>query len=102
MPALYQAADPIEAEILRNYLEAHGIAVVVFGAIAWSGRGELPADSYPRLHLSDPRDEARARELLRQYEHRRHAHGEWRCACGESSPVTFETCWSCGGERPPR
>jgi hypothetical protein len=99
MSSLYQAADPIEAEILRQYLEVHGIAVSIFGSMAWSARGELPADAYPRLHLQDPRDEARARELLHQYERRRHAHGLWHCDCGESSPITFETCWNCGVER---
>ena len=99
MSALYLAADPLEAEILREYLAAHGIAVDIFGSFAWGGRGDLPADAYPRLHLQDARDEARARALLHQYERRRHAGGLWSCACGESSPMTFETCWQCGAER---
>ncbi len=100
MHALYAAADPVEAEILRTYLAAHGIEVLVFGSPLWGARGELPAEPYPRLVLRDTRDTARAQELLALYERRRHAHGSWRCACGEHSPVTFETCWACGAERP--
>ncbi|HSW13248.1 MAG TPA: DUF2007 domain-containing protein [Solimonas sp.] len=99
MDTVYLAADPIEAEILREYLAAHGIACLVLGAGLWSGRGELGADPYPRLCLQDPADHLRARELLRQYEHRRHAQAEWLCACGESSPVNFESCWHCGRGR---
>ncbi len=100
MDTLYSAADPIEAEILRSYLQSHGIEVDVFGSPLWGGRGELPSDAYPRLVLQESRDHERAKALLLQYERRRHAHGNWPCGCGESSPVTFEFCWSCGTDRP--
>lgn len=100
MDTVYLAADPIEAEILREYLAAHGIACAVLGSGLWSGRGELAADAYPRLCLQDARDHERARELLRQYEHRRHSQAEWHCACGECSPVSFDSCWACGDNRP--
>ncbi|MES0872910.1 DUF2007 domain-containing protein [Sinimarinibacterium thermocellulolyticum] len=100
MIPVYSAADPVEAEILRAFLAAHGIETVVLGAPLWGARGELQADVYPRLALRDEADEAHARELLRQYERRRHAHACWPCVCGECSPVTFEVCWSCGSERP--
>ncbi|MDD3764584.1 MAG: DUF2007 domain-containing protein [Nevskiales bacterium] len=100
MNTLYEAADPVEAEILRAMLASHSIEVSITGSGLWSGRGELPANAYPRLILSDDRDRPRALELLREYERRRHAHGQWRCDCGEESPVTFEVCWSCGAERP--
>lgn len=99
MHTVYLAADPIEAEILREYLAAHGIACTILGAGLWGARGELAADAYPRLCLQDLRDQERARELLRQYEHRRHAQAEWRCGCGECSPVSFESCWHCGEVR---
>jgi hypothetical protein len=100
MDSLYSAADPIEAEILRGYLENHGIAVDVVGAALWGASGELPAGSGPRLLLRDDADRDRARELLRVYEHRRHAGASWICRCGEPSPIHFETCWACGQERP--
>lgn len=100
MHSLYAAADPLEAEILRAYLAAHGIEVLVFGVPLWGARGELPAEPYPRLMLRDAGDAARAQALLQLYERRRHAHASWACSCGERSPVTFETCWCCGAERP--
>lgn len=99
MQTLYAAADPLEAEILRGYLAEHGIAVRIFGAALWSAHGELPIDAGPRLVLEDPQQDGAARELLRRYERRRHAHASWRCACGEESPLHFELCWSCGKER---
>ncbi|MGH8444498.1 MAG: DUF2007 domain-containing protein [Solimonas sp.] len=100
MHTVYTAADPLEAEILRSYLAEHGIAVQIFGAGLWSGRGELQADAWPRLMLEDATQADTARELLRRYEHRRHAAASWLCSCGERSPVHFEICWSCSLERP--
>lgn len=100
METVYLAADPIEAEIVREYLAAHGIATSILGAALWGGRGELGAAPYPRVCLQQDGDRERALDLLRQYEHRRHAHAEWRCACGESSPIHFESCWQCGTNRP--
>lgn len=98
MHTVYTAADPLEAEILRSYLAAHGIAARILGAGLWSGRGELPIDG-PRLAVEDVARVDTARELLRRYEHRRHAHAQWACSCGETSPIHFELCWSCGAER---
>lgn len=101
MPRLqiYLAADPIEAEIVRNLLAAERISSDVLGALLWSGRGELAADAYPRVVLRDARDEARARELLAEY--LAVAGGgpndaTWTCACGEAVPSNFAACWACG------
>ncbi|MGH8506785.1 MAG: DUF2007 domain-containing protein [Stenotrophobium sp.] len=100
MRTVYVAADPFEAEILKAYLAEHRIAVTVFGSYAWSGRGDLPVDIYPRLQLQDERDHDRARQLLEQYEQRAHEHSIWRCSCGEPCPLHFESCWNCGKDRP--
>ncbi len=100
MPTLYLAADPIEAAILKDYLGDHGIGVTVVGAYAWGGRGDLPADIYPRLELLDARDEVRARELLALYERRGRIPSIWNCVCGESSPLHFELCWNCESPKP--
>ncbi|WP_028008392.1 putative signal transducing protein [Solimonas flava] len=100
MHTVYAAADPLEAEILRGYLAEHGIAAEVFGAGLWGARGELPADAWPRLVIADGAQVEAARELLRRYEHRRHAAATWVCVCGERAPVHFEICWACGAERP--
>jgi hypothetical protein len=100
MKAVYLAADPIEAELVRDYLAAAGIEAYASGINAWGGRGELPLDAYPRLHLRDPGDEVRARALLREYERRAHIPWHWRCPCGECSPEYFEICWHCGADKP--
>jgi hypothetical protein len=100
MHTVYAAADPLEAEILRSYLAAHGIVAQILGAGLWSGRGELQVDAWPRLVIDDAQQLDAARELLRRYEHRRHAQASWLCACGERSPVHFEICWACANERP--
>lgn len=92
---IYVAADPIEAEIVRNLFAAERIECDVFGALLWSGRGELAADAYPRLVLRDPRDAPRARELLAEYR-AAGVSAAWTCACGESVPGNFAACWSCG------
>lgn len=102
MHPVYLAADPIEAEILREYLAANGIECTVLGAALWGARGELGAAPYPRLFVHEATHVERARNLLEQYERRRHAHAEWRCACGESSPIHFESCWHCGAQKPER
>lgn len=95
MEPVYLAADPIEAEIVRGLLRAERIECDIFGAMLWSGRGEIAADPYPRIVLRDPRDEARARELLREYRDGT-AQPAWTCGCGEAVPGNFAACWSCG------
>lgn len=99
MNSLYTAATPLEAEILRAYFADHGIEIDVLGGELWSARGELAVDAYPRLLLRDPRDEVRARVLLRQYESPAARGADWICPCGEPVPAAFERCWSCGRDR---
>lgn len=93
---LYLAANPVEAEIVKDFLVAHGIATRIQGAYAWGGVGELPLpEAYPRLYLEQERHRPRALELLREYE--RGSAGSWSCPhCGEHSPETFAVCWNCG------
>jgi hypothetical protein len=99
MSALYLAADPIEAQILRDYLGDQGIAVRIDGEHLWSARGELPME-YPRLYLLNASDEAQARRLLAEYERRAFNPSIWRCACGETVPLHFELCWNCQTAKP--
>lgn len=99
MSTLYLAADPVEAHLLRDHLAAHGIAVDLFDLHAWGGRGDLSVHQYPRVHLRDESQRERALALLRAWEADRSHQEDWRCACGEASPVTFEHCWACGAER---
>src|SRR5688572_5014910 len=93
---VYLAAHPVEAEIVRQYLSAHGIGAILADRYAWGGRGELPVDVYPRVFLEDERDFPEARALIAQYERQRDGCA-WRCArCGEQSPEHFAICWNCG------
>ncbi len=96
MKCVYVAADPIEAEIVRGLLQAEHIACEVFGAALWSARGEIAADSYPRVMLRDDRDETLAQEILQIYRRREPADADWGCPCGERVPGNFALCWSCG------
>ncbi|MGH8519169.1 MAG: hypothetical protein ACREUE_17100 [Panacagrimonas sp.] len=103
---VYLAADPLEAEIVRNMLVSERIACEVLGSLLWSGRGDLAADLYPRVALRDPRDEARARELIAEYGNRTSEMADeaasWSCqACGERVPGNFAACWACGRMRDP-
>lgn len=99
MSVICTAATPMEAEILRAYLGAHGIGARVLGTDLWSARGELAVDAYPRLWLEDPRDKSRAQVLLEQYRHPPVSGPDWQCTCGETVPAGFDLCWSCGQER---
>jgi len=99
MSALYLAADPIEAQILRDYLRDNGIAVRIDGEHLWSARGELPME-YPRLYLLDAADELQARALLAEYERRANNPSIWRCMRGETAPLHFEQCRNGQTDRP--
>lgn len=99
MPPIYLASDPIEAGIVRDYLLQHGVEVRVDGSLLWGGRGELAGDIYPRLYCTHEADRERARALIHTYERRASVASQWRCLCGETSPLHFELCWQCGADR---
>lgn len=95
--ALFVAANPVEAEIVRDYLAANGIEADIRGGYAWGAVGELPfPEAYPRLYLRREADRLRAQALIRDYE--APAPGTLRACpgCGELSPPSFSVCWSCG------
>jgi hypothetical protein len=102
MIQLYQARDRIEAQLLKDYLLFHGVECVVLGDFLSGAAGELPAVQFPTIWLVDDVDEARARQLLDQYQQRAQADGQqaWDCpVCGEHSEGNFDICWNCGAER---
>ncbi len=96
---LYLAANPVEAEIVKDYLAGHGVVVSIHGSYAWGGVGDLPmAEAYPRLYLDNENDRSRALTLIREYE-RDSGRGSRACRqCGESSPDNFAQCWNCNAE----
>ena len=103
MQQLYQAADRIEAQLIRDLLERHRIETRVFGDYLTGALGELPADIYPTLWVVEDDDVPRARELLQRWfddNADRAAGRSWVCrGCGELLDASFDLCWRCGHER---
>lgn len=99
---VYTAADPVNAEIVKDYLGAHGIAAHVRGRFLWGGMGELPADVYPTVWIADQDRYTEARALIARFEAGATSERPaWRCPqCGERLPGQFDACWRCarGGE----
>jgi hypothetical protein len=102
MRELYQAADRVEAQMLKDHLQVEGIATVIVGDLLSGAVGELPADIFPTLWVLDDDDLARARQLTEAFFNRPPVSSSgWRCsACGESIEPGFEICWNCGSPRP--
>lgn len=98
---IYIASDPVNAEIVKDYLGAHGIFAEVRGHYLWGGMGELPANAYPTLWVADSADVAPARQLIERFEAGSTAtRGAWHCPqCAEQLPGQFEACWRCGARR---
>jgi hypothetical protein len=106
---VYIAADAPQAYFLRNMLVDAGITAEVLGGTVTSSLG-LPAgvEAAPSV-LVHKADEARARELLTEWEklHRQpHRDDEprpaWKCpTCGELVDQDYELCWNCQTPRVP-
>ncbi len=101
MKLIARADHPLQAAIWADTLRAAGIRCEVRNTTLSGAMGEIPfLECAPQLWLVDPRDEARAVEVLEQL--RRPMGGaHWRCTeCGEESEPQFGTCWKCGAVRP--
>ena len=70
----------------------------IFNANASSLAGELPIDAaLPQLWVEDPRDAARARELIDAFLRSSASGPPVHCPkCGEENPPAFDLCWACG------
>ena len=97
MKRIYSSFNLVAVHHAKNVLATEGIRAVVKNEFLSSAMGDLPpAECQAELWLLDPRDAARAEELL----FRRQPSGEdWRCACGERSGAQFTQCWRCGAYR---
>lgn len=102
---VYSAQDLGQAHFLRDMLADQGIEARV---VAETGLGLPPlGESAPCVWVHRA-DEARARELLADWEksHARLRPGEdprpaWKCpACGELVEQDFDVCWNCQTPRP--
>ncbi|MEW8507450.1 MAG: DUF2007 domain-containing protein [Candidatus Thiodiazotropha sp.] len=102
MQELYQAADRVEAQMLKDYLDREGIETVIVGDYLSGAVGELPADIFPTLWVIEENDLERAKRLTERFFNRSTASGAaWRCdVCGERIEAGFEICWNCGSPNP--
>lgn len=103
MQQLYQAADRIEAQLLRDLLDRHHIQAEILGDYLSGAAGELPANIYPSVWVIEDQDLTRARELLDSWlseNAERSSASSWVCrGCGELLAGSFDLCWRCGRER---
>lgn len=99
---VYTASDPINAEIVKDFLGSHGISAEVRNQYLWGGMGDLPANVYPTVWIHQPEHYPDARKLIADFEAGNTRLGpDWRCTdCGEVLSGQFTACWNCGGVRP--
>ena len=97
MKEVYLAADPVQANMIKDWLGQHNISAQVFGEFGWGARGELAADGYPRVVLNDERDYELARGLIAEFEKPNPMAAAWNCpSCNEHVDAEFALCWNCG------
>lgn len=102
MRKLYEAADRVEAQMLKDYLQEHGVATVLLGDFLSGGAGELPANIFPSLWVVKEEQYHHGRWLIEAFEENRREQSSatWRCTvCGESIDPGFEICWNCATPR---
>jgi hypothetical protein len=102
MQKVYEAADRVEAQILKDFLRDQGIPSVMFGDYLSGAVGELPANLYPTLWVTKDEQFQRARRLIEEFmtEQQTGVTGAWRCpVCGEGVDPGFDICWNCASPR---
>jgi hypothetical protein len=102
MKELYQAADRVEAQMLKDHLNQEGIETVIIGELLSGAVGELPANIFPTLWVVNDGDLERGKRLTELFFDSPPVGGEaWRCqVCGEGIDAGFEICWNCGSPHP--
>lgn len=98
---VYLAADPVNAEIVKDMLVDRGIPAHVRRQHLWGGMGELPANLYPGVWVEASLYD-RARQLVETFEADGVARGpDWVCpGCRERIDGAFYACWRCQHARP--
>ena len=103
MIRVYTAADPADAQLVCNLLNANGMKAVVQGENLWGARGALPLvpSTAPSVWVNEA-DVDKARTLIAEYEARPKEHPPpWECPkCAEKVAGQLTACWKCGTKRP--
>ena len=70
MIAIYRAADPMQAHLLRGILENEGITAEVIGESLFSVRGEAPitSETLPIVAVARDEDVERARQIAEAFD----------------------------------
>ncbi len=100
MQRIYRAENLIEANHLKNLLQAAGIKTFLRNEYTIQGAGEIPFDqTWPEIWIESSGQAAAALTILDEM--RRAPHGAaWICAgCSERLDGQFSHCWNCGEER---
>jgi hypothetical protein len=98
MQKLYEAANRLEAQMLKDYLEEEEISTVILGDFLSGGAGELPANIFPALWLLKDEQLTRANWLIKAFMQKGSGQKavDWLCpSCGERVDAGFEVCWNC-------
>jgi uncharacterized repeat protein (TIGR04138 family) len=105
---IYSARNTLEANFLRELLEAKGIGAMVVGQSTTNAFGMVPIGkpTLPTVWINEDEIQ-RASEIIREFKtyaagRLRPAAGKsWKCAnCGESIKGQFTDCWKCLTPRP--
>jgi hypothetical protein len=104
MKQLYEAADRIEAQMLKDFLAGRHIETVITGDYLAGGAGELSALQFPLLWVVEDRDLEIASMWLQEFLNVRESSAvqkiDWQCGhCGELIEGQFDLCWRCGTPR---
>lgn len=102
MRKLYEAADRVEAQMLKDYLQEQGIESILLGDALSGAAGELPANIFPTLWLVKDEQFQRARWMIEAFLTPEPAQDRrpWSCpVCGESVDPEFDLCWNCATPR---
>jgi hypothetical protein len=103
MKKLSDAGDLFSLTELKSFLEQEGIPCLLKNELMIGLSGEVPInESSPQLWVANDEDEARARELLKDWRAAEEQPAStWGCPqCNELVEGQFTSCWNCGAAKP--
>lgn len=97
---LFQASDPTEAYLIRDYLAQRGLHAQMRGQGLAGLAGAIPIpESFPSLWVNEE-ELGLAKAALARWEAETVQTADWACSCGEVNEGSFGSCWKCGTLRP--
>lgn len=103
MKKVYSAANEVDAQLAKSFLDDAGVESMVVGAALSNIIGDIPLvpESLPGVWVRDE-DEPAATAALERFRRPAPPEGQpWPCPnCGERIEPQFTECWNCGTRRP--